>query len=1362
MRKRILLLCLLGLLLSIMNLRGEQLVFEKQNTQGLLPNNSITTIVEDQYGFLWLGTELGLVRFDGYSFQIFLSDENDVCSIPNNNIRRLIRDRKGKIWIATGEGIAYVDSQSGKIVRPEFCSALAHLSVNTLKEDSEGNIWVGTNNGVYVINDSIDKLQNLTLTIDSDVDFNVNFIDTDREQHVWIGSNMGFYIFYHPTTHQIFQTPPALESQSYSYHSVLGFFAIDPQNHLWINDTKDTYVLDVEGNHWDREIHVTRNTDGKSILFSKEGEVYIGTRWGGGLYIPQTQDLKKSLPVHFHIGSSSMLDTSNSINVFYEDRWGNIWAGTKSGLYVRRKLPTNFFHTIRASEVDTNTPSHNALSSFVQNSDGSILVGTNSGIDKFEWLDDAKTTYEFSRLNRPTDSSYTNKNVQCLIESKDKQIWIGTKRKIYYYEPATDKFYERDETNHFLSENHLSLVKVFYEDNFSNIWIGFSSGGVAVWQHEKKEFRLYEHLKNEDVRVILKDSNGYMWIGTRNGLFKMKATIHIPAENDVPCQYRHRANAPNSLLDNWVTSLCIDSEQTLWVGTSSGLCVYDSKNDCFVKQELPSGNSVPYICGIIEDNNQTIWVVTTSGLYQIAKGKDIQYFELANGYFASVNFAYDTFKDDDGMIYLGGVNGLTYFNPQEITPDSVAIPVYISYFQSQGNCVDGRDKDINQTETITLDHHGTQFSIEFSSLYLTNPYSIKYSYMLEGIDDDWVYSNTRNYVTYSSLNPGKYTFKLRATSPTGFWQDYIRKLEIVIRPPFWKTGWAYALYGIVLTSIGVLLFRFFFERERWLRQEEINQWKLKFYTNITNGFKIPLSLMEVPLQNLLKNREDMELSKVQNMLEIIQQNMKRLSHLTNQLLEFRKIDQGKVSLSLESNDLIALLSEVYEAFYPLSVQKEIKFHLRTDPKSLNVIFDFEKIETVLFNLLSNAFKFTNKRGEINLSCQLDPDGSKIWIVVSDTGIGIDSSYQKKIFERFWQLGDDHSASLKGTGIGLSLANDFIRLHKGEIYVDSELGKGSTFRFFLWMGEKHFEEEKINSPKVHEKKHAEYVTNFIEIEESLTEQDQNLSGVKDNHPLLFLIDEDEKHLKYVADILREDYTVETFSSCTGVFNKVASMNPSLIISDIMTSHGEEGLKLCKQIKNSIATSHIPIILQIGAVSENDKLLGYEMGADGCIEKTVNIKYLRTRIKQLLNTREKIKEKIKMDIFVSPQYISATSADEIFFANVMQVIEENIEDENFGLDDFAEKMNVSRSVLNNKLQSLINQTPIEFVRNIRLKRAAQLLTLGAYTVSEVSFKVGISAPRYFSTIFKKQFGITPTEYAHLHAKNKLDVNNEQIKT
>ncbi|WP_455505455.1 ATP-binding protein [Coprobacter sp.] len=887
--------------------------------------------------------------------------------------------------------------------------------------------------------------------------------------------------------------------------------------------------------------------------------------------------------------------------------------------------------------------------------------------------------------------------------------------------------------------------------------MGCSSGGVAGEQQDKDQVRLDHKLKDEDVRAILKDPEGYMWIGSRNGLFKLKATTHIPKENAVPQQYKHITNDPNSLPGNWITSLYLDSSQTLWIGTSSGLCIYDSENDNFIKQELPSGNRAPYISGIIEDNYKTVWVITTGGIYQLTKKKNIQYFELANGNFASINYAYGACKDKNGMVYLGGVTGLTYFNPLEITPDSTINPVYISDLKSAGDMAIETNENINRMKKIILDHHYSQFSFEFSSLYYANPYRIKYSYMLEGIDKNWIYSDARNYVTYTNIPPGKYIFKIRSTNPTGFWQDNTKDIEINILPPPWKTWWAYTLYVLAAIALGWTAFRFFMERERLLRSEEMNQWKLKFYTNITHGFKAPLSLMESPLQTLLRNRERMSSSEIQDMLEIMKRNMKRLSHLINQLLEFRKIDRGKSTLELVETDIITLLSDVYESFYSLSKSKGITFHFKTDINSLRVTFDFEKIETVLFNLLSNAFKFTNKGGEITLSCNLDPNGSKIWISVSDTGVGIDSRHQQKIFERFWQVDSNHSALLKGTGIGLSLANDFVELHKGKISVESKLGKGSTFRFFLWMGNKHFNDQIICKIKNNEERHADYVNNFIEIEENLTEHESDTPEKEDNRPLIFVIDDDKDHLEYISRMLKHDYQIETFTDCSTVFNEITRKNPTLIISDVMIGNEEQGFKLCKQIKNDLATSHIPIILLTGLVSEKDKLSGYEMGADAYVEKPFNGEYLQVRIKQLLNAREKFKEKIKMDIIINPKDISATSTDEKFLVNVMSVIEENIEDENFSLDDFARKMNISRSILNNKLQSLTNQTPIEFVRNIRLKRAAQLLTLNAYTVSEISFKVGISAPRYFSTIFKKQFGMTPKEYARKYGKEKNELDN-----
>ena len=444
-----------------------------------------------------------------------------------------------------------------------------------------------------------------------------------------------------------------------------------------------------------------------------------------------------------------------------------------------------------------------------------------------------------------------------------------------------------------------------------------------------------------------------------------------------------------------------------------------------------------------------------------------------------------------------------------------------------------------------------------------------------------------------------------------------------------------------------------------------------------------------------------------------------------------------------------MLKDVYSSFLPILESKKINFKFETEEECLSVVFDYEKIETVLFNLFSNALKFTEQGGTIILRLEKDEIKNCIWISLEDTGIGIVKQHQDKIFERFWQEKNNQDSHVRGSGIGLSLAKDFVELHHGKITVESEVGKGSIFSFSLLLGRDHFRREPIET---FNKESNSYTSHFVEIEQGLTQEEGYISLPESNLPLIFIIDDDAELLQYLQTELMTEFSVRAFTGTQNVFSEIVRSNPVLIISDVMINGQEEGFKLCKLIKKDIITSHIPVVLLTGLTSESGKLSGYEVGADAYIEKPVDLGFLMMRIKQLLSNREKYKEKVKMDIIINPKEISVTSVDEKFLANAMVVVEEYMNDSEFSIDDFAREMSISKTLLNNKLQALSGQSTNEFVKTVRLKRAAKLLLTNAYTISEISYMVGFSSPKYFSTSFKKFFNMTPKDYIKEHEKQE----------
>jgi ligand-binding sensor domain-containing protein/signal transduction histidine kinase/DNA-binding response OmpR family regulator len=1359
MRLNILVFLLIICLSPLINVKGESIEFEKEKSQLSLSRISITTIVQDDHGFIWLGTEYGLLRFDGYKYISFYANEEDQQSLPSNIIKRIIKSRDGNIWIGTDKGLAYIDKEKGIIIRPRFCNILNNLQINTICEDKENNLWLGTNEGVFVINQQLEKIRKIFIKLNDQNNFNVNFIDCDLNGNIWIGSNFGFCSISRIKPQKLFSLTQIKGNMFYEKNR-LGFFKIDYQNRLWFNSENKNYLYKIDNTQkLSSKIINSTDIDGKCILIQKN-KILVGSRWSGITEFDCDRKGNVNYLAQIFLNPNSTSDMSNTVNAIFEDASGNIWAGTKAGLFVKRKKTPQAFHSIKANEQNLSELSHNAISSICQSKAGEIWLGTSNGLNKFT-LENGKIPKKiifkrYSPLNQEMKSASNDLAVQCIVEDRSNQIWVGTKQGIIYFDPQKEKFYRKEGTDQYINQNNFALPKTLYCDANYNVWIGFSNGGLVFYNLEKKVFYQIRYFSKSDVWAIAKDYQGNMWIGTRNGLFQFKSNLLLSQIDSNTKAYKHKIDDDQSISSSWITALQIDKTGTLWIGTSEGLCKYNSSTDKFDRINLGVGNHRPYISGLVEDKKSRMWISTTSGVFRMSDSKNVEFFELSEGNFSSINYTFGNCLTNYGEILLGGASGLIHFNSDEIVPDSTKQLIQFCNISTPNQLINNNIININNDDELTLSYKDQQFSISFSTLFYSSPETIKYSYRIKELGNDWIYLDAENTVTFSNLPAGKYTLEVRSTTPSGFWQNESRKLKINILPPWWKTTWAYLIYMLILSLCIIFILNWFRERQKLMQINELNHYKLVFYTNLLHSFKTPLSLMQAPLNNLILNHKKMKNEETEEMLNFLQRNTKRLTHTVLQLLEFRKIDRGKLSLHLTKSDIFVLLNDVFTSFSKLAESKGIEFTFESSLFSQFLIFDFEKIETVLFNLLSNAFKFTNKGGNIKLSLNLSQQNNELIISVSDTGIGIAPENQEKIFERFWQVYNDNPLLIQGTGIGLSLAKDFIEAHKGTIKVESELSKGSTFSFSLLLDENHFGSIPIFQNDEGKVKKAEYVEHYVEIENEISLHEIEDSETEKQYSTIYVVDDNKEVLNFLYVTLKKDYHVTLFETPDKCLEEIALQQPNLIITDVMINGQALGFDLCKKIKKDPDLNHILVIILSALPDEKVKLNSYENGADAFIEKPFDVNLLLVRIEHLLQNQEIVRDKLQREIISNPQNIRAISFNNKFLSEVMSVIEENMDDEHFTLEDFARSMKVSRSILNSKMLSLTQQTPIEFMRNIRLKRAAQLLTLNAYSVSEVSYKVGISDPRYFSTIFKKQYGVSPMQYVREHINSDRNQN------
>lgn len=1339
--------------------------FIKQASTNDLLGNSIKTITQDSWGFLWIGSENGICRFDGYAFTPLQAIEDEDGDSPSNNfVKKIFKDSNRRLWIGMSKGACVYNDSSCTL---EHIQPFENIFVHTFKEDVNKNIWIGSDLGLCILSNDTKNIHFITPDeCDLIVGKRVNFISQDTEGNFWLFSEYGLHKVQIIENNQIVDTYDFSKQQqllftNYEVKGRIGFFYIDKFNMAWISIDNKVFRTPLPSDELNLTSTYLLYEDKESLCISQEnkGKILIGTRNQGVILYELHDDGSIISHKTFWINSSKRNDISNTITTLFFDKWGNLWAGTENGLYVSKAENTNRFYNIKENPLE-NAPSQNIISSIYQDSDLNIWLCSAYGLNKFNWVDKEKREFTIKHYfdKRSKEQIIQNNRFQSIIEKEKGIFWLSTKNNVVCYNERTNTFYEDEKLNQFIKNNNLKLVRQFFKDSKNNIWLAFATGGIGVYIPQKNEFYLLGKIDNDlsdlDYWSITEDARNYIWIGTRkNGLFRLKLDTELLINNKNAITFKKKY-----LPHEWITTVYINKDNIPWIGSSNKVFRYDIQSDNFEQILLTTSDESTYITGILEDQLDKLWIFTTNGIYRYEEFfKNSEFYDINNGNLSRTNYIFGKLLAKDGTIFLGGINGLTYYFPEKIHVDTIKQNVFITDFQILNKHVlpnekSSLKKNINLQESLLLSHKDYQFSFEFSTLYLTDPYKITYSYKMEGFDKDWIYADARrNYASYSNLSPGNYIFKIRSTNASGIWLDNNKEIAITILPPPWGTWWAYCVYITIVFILIVLIFYTLYVKSAYKQKEKVNQWKNQLYQNIIHGFETPLFLLRAPLENLLSNFQNQSKQEVENMLKIMEQNTKRLSLRTKQLMDFQKIELGENSITLSEIELISFIQNIYDSFSTIARSKNIRFEYLHSEDNILIWIDTEKIEITLFNLLSNAFKYTNENGLITVRCIKNKNNEEVRIEIRDNGIGIEQKHQERIFQSFYQIEtNDFTIATSGAGLGLTLAKEYIELHKGRISINSTLGEGSTFSIHLPLNLKLllpntlFKEIKIDE----ESQYISAIQTYIEIEKEIDFSKNNFSkNEKKNSPQVFILEQNYDLGNFFKKILRKNgYQVKLFDSIDDIFQSTITLEPALLLFNTKKGSKKE-LKLCKKVKDNIQTCHIPIVLLMdNNQGENNTLEGYEFGADACIAKPFEMSYLLIRMKHLIEIRSLIKEKLRIDEYVysEKEKSKTTSIDEKFIQKIMSIIEVNMADETFNLEMFASQAGMSRSVLNTKIQSLFGQTPIELVKTLRLKKAAQLIDSQAYSITEVSSMVGFSELSYFSTCFKKQFGKKPSEY------------------
>lgn len=1355
---------------ALNNTLKKRLFFKSYTLDQGLSNNTVFSIEQDFQGFIWFGTHEGLNRFDGYEFKKYFHDPNDSLTLPGNTVNCVFQDSRNRLWVATNEGLCIYDREADNFINFEdqYGKSLSNSIVTTIIEDSKGNYWIGTfNGGLNYYNENKDSLHIIQNDHNSDrlTSKTIRTIYEDEEGILWVGTRNGLNK-YDPLENRIktyYFHPEEVTGGNdirYIYADNTPRLLLATNGGGLVNFNKKTDEFQINNGNSDEAEALKSNTI-RSIIRDKSGNLWIGSLNGLFLY-----DEKDDVFHHYkHNPDDPGTLNAHSVRAIFEDRDGNIWLGLYYGGINFYNQENSQFRNFTERGPNESGLSSNIISSFVEDKDGNLWIGTEGGGLNFF---NRKTGQFKHYLHQPDKNSISSNFIKSLAINKNGKLWIATiEAGLDYFDPSTSTFrnYRNDPSDfHSLSNNYIRSI---YIDSKENIWIGTNGNGLNKFNTRNKKFERFPYdngentIQGSNINSIIEDSSGLLIIGTNKGL-----NLYNPKT--------YKNSFINSIEDGSPISeiwcFYLDDNNNLWIGTNeNGLVYYNRENGVFrsFTQEDALLNNVVY--GIIPDNRGYLWVSTNRGLSRFGlENHSVKNFDSHSGLLSN-QFNYNSYyKTRKGELLFGGNRGFTLFHPEEIRSNTIMPPAVLTGFNLFNKPVNLNDdnsplhSNIIIAEEVTLNHKQTVFSIEFASLSYIAPENNQYEYTLEGFLDDWIYLGNNRNVTFTNLDPGKYLFKLRASNNDGMWNDAGASLTINVLPPWWKTGWAfsaYTLFFLGLFFIAVKAYKIRVDERNKLKYErlekqriiELNQMKLKFFTNISHEFRTPLSLIIGPVEELVEKFRNNQ-NGISRKLLVIQKNSITLHHLIEQLMTFRKIEAGALKLKIKKVELVNYLSRINDSFLDLANKKKIKFLFSHEISPLFIWIDPDMMEKVFINILSNAFHHTPKNGEVEISAYQNTKSGIIEIKISDTGPGIPEDKLEKIFERFYQIDNPQADPHHGTGIGLSFARDIINLHHGTIYAKNMKDKGVCFTIRIKPGNDHLKEHILiesGDLRVDEEKTSNQGIQFPdETSEEIIEDINSLEKNSSKKHKILIVEDNESLNNYLSDTLHEDYQI--FSAYDGKqgLSQARANNPDLIIMDVMMPE-LGGIELTNMLKADFETCHIPIIMLTAKSSLNDEIQGIEKGADAYISKPFSIKLLKAKITALLQNRDKLKKVFNLNLKLDPEEVNIQSMDDKFITRAKKIIEDNIAEEKLNVQLLAEELGMSRMQLNRKMKGLLNQSPSDFIRIIRLKRASQLLIDGKLNVSEVIYHVGINSRTYFTKAFKEQFGMSPKDYSKKYA-------------
>ena len=1304
----------------------EHYYFKNLSIRNGLSQNTVNAILQDRKGFMWLGTKDGLNRYDGLSFRKFKHDAANPRSIGNSFITSLYEDFNGNIWVGTDAGV-YIYYPEKEAFEEFDCQSLEKTrierSVSMIAGDKQGRVWIAVEaQGMFCYDARQKLLRNYPL---SEISSNIKCFTFDSGGTLWLGF-YGDGLYYSKDNLATVHPYGSPEDGKREFEGgVITKIVQGNYNCLYIGSVKEgVSELNLTSGQVRNLLAIDESGESifcRDLLPYSDNELWIGTE--SGIYI---YNLRTAQFIHLRASlydSYSLSD--NAIYALYKDREEGLWIGSYFGgvdyyprqyTYFAKYYPKNIANSLHGKRVRE----------FCRADDGTLWIGTeDGGLNHFN-----PKTKEFHFFE--PSAGFTNIHGLCMDGS---HLWVGTFSKgLRVIDTRTGvvlRTYTEGHTPHSLNDNSIFSI---CRTSAGEIYLG-TLFGLLRYNRTQDNFDRIPELNGKFVYDIKEDSYGNLWLATyANGAYCYDVSVRRWKN------YVFDAEDEKSLPYDKVLSVFEDSYRQIWLTTQGGgFCLFHPDTETFTRYGLKDGLPNDVVYQIVEDDDRFLWLTTNNGLVRFdPKTMEMKVFSTANG-LPTNQFNYRSgFKDEAGNIYLGSINGFVAFDPRTFAENRQVPAVAITDFLLFNKEVPVGETDsplkssITFSDKVVLTADQNSFSFRIAALSYQAPRMNKLMYKLEGFDEGWLTIGESPLVTYSNLGYGDYVFKVKASNSDGVWNEQETSLHLSILPPFYLSGWAYCFY--VLFFMGCLVcVIFYFKRRNYRKQHrqmemleqekerEVYHAKIDFFTNVAHEIRTPLTLIKGPLENIILKKEVD--SETKEDLYIMKQNTERLLNLTNQLLDFRKTETRGFRLNFTECDVVAVLRETYLRFTSLAKQKGLDFILELPQECFMADVNQEALTKIISNLLNNGVKYASTY----LRISLEKDEKVFHIRTFNDGEMIPDTMKEEIFKPFVRL-DKEDEVTTGTGIGLALSRSLAELHQGSLMME----KGEEVNCFC-----------LTLPVNQDSTITLSAENVSQVEENSCGWEQEETDTKEKKPMILVVEDNPDMLAFIRKQLTTEYSVLTAMNGIEALAVLDNHYVNLVVSDVMMPQ-MDGFELCKTIKSDLSYSHIPVVLLTAKTNIQSKIEGLELGADAYIEKPFSVEYLLANISSLIHNREKLRQTFAKSPFVAANTMALTKADEEFIWKLNDIIQANLHNPEFSMEDMADALKMSRSSFYRKIKGVLDLSPNEYLRLERLKQAAQLLKEGKSRVNEICYTVGFNSPSYFSKCFLKQFGVLPKDF------------------